>query len=207
MIPRTNMTPMEIVVALDEHGGFGKDGQIPWHFKEDLKRFKDLTNGHICIMGRKTYDNMLQMTIERESKKKKVLPGIKKYLEAIERGENDPKQHLSGTIKEILPTRECYVITSNPRHFVIGATISTGLREVINSLEESDKRKVFVIGGFRLWIEALPWTETVHVTMIEGTYHCDIHFPMKYLNSKFVIQKATREGKLSFITYRRVDRS
>jgi dihydrofolate reductase len=44
-----------IIVAYDEERAIGKDGEIPWHYSEDMKRFKDKTTGHSVIMGRKTY--------------------------------------------------------------------------------------------------------------------------------------------------------
>ena len=48
-----------IIVAVDDHGGFGKDGKIPWHFKEDLQNFAKITKGSNCVMGRNTYEDML----------------------------------------------------------------------------------------------------------------------------------------------------
>ena len=32
--------------------------QIPWHIPEDIKRFKELTTGHIVVMGRTTYQSI-----------------------------------------------------------------------------------------------------------------------------------------------------
>lgn len=42
------------IVAYDEQRAIGKEGQIPWYNKEDLKRFRELTLGKPIIMGRKT---------------------------------------------------------------------------------------------------------------------------------------------------------
>jgi dihydrofolate reductase len=36
----------------------GKDGRLPWHLPEDLKRFKQLTMGHHIVMGRKTWESI-----------------------------------------------------------------------------------------------------------------------------------------------------
>lgn len=44
-----------IIVAVSENGVIGKDGDIPWHYPEDLKHFKEKTTSHSVIMGRKTY--------------------------------------------------------------------------------------------------------------------------------------------------------
>jgi len=49
---------LELVVAVDEQGGIGKNNQLLWHLPADLKRFKEITTGHPIIMGRKTYDSI-----------------------------------------------------------------------------------------------------------------------------------------------------
>ena len=36
----------------------GRDGHLPWHIPEDLKRFKQLTMGHHIVMGRKTWESL-----------------------------------------------------------------------------------------------------------------------------------------------------
>ena len=38
----------------------GKGGTLPWSIKEDLARFKELTTGWPCIMGRKTWESLPQ---------------------------------------------------------------------------------------------------------------------------------------------------
>jgi dihydrofolate reductase len=52
------MSEIVLVVAAAENGVIGKDGKIPWHISEDLKRFKALTMGHTVVMGRKTWDSL-----------------------------------------------------------------------------------------------------------------------------------------------------
>ena len=59
------MSEIVLVVAIADNGVIGKDGGIPWHIPEDLKRFKALTMGHTIVMGRKTWDSL----------PKKPLPG------------------------------------------------------------------------------------------------------------------------------------
>jgi len=49
---------LELVVAVDEQGGIGKNNQLLWHLPADLKHFKEITTGHPIIMGRKTYDSI-----------------------------------------------------------------------------------------------------------------------------------------------------
>jgi dihydrofolate reductase len=52
------VTRLTIIVAADERGGIGRDGGLPWHLPEDLKRFKALTMGKPMVMGRRTWDSI-----------------------------------------------------------------------------------------------------------------------------------------------------
>lgn len=47
-----------LIWAQTEAGVIGRDGTMPWHIPEDLKRFKELTLGSPVIMGRKTWDSL-----------------------------------------------------------------------------------------------------------------------------------------------------
>ncbi len=49
---------ISLIAAIDEAGGIGKDGGLPWHLSDDLKYFKRLTMGHHLLMGRKTYESI-----------------------------------------------------------------------------------------------------------------------------------------------------
>jgi dihydrofolate reductase len=52
------VTLVSAIVATDERGGIGKDGRLPWHLPNDLKRFKALTLGKPIVMGRRTFDSI-----------------------------------------------------------------------------------------------------------------------------------------------------
>ncbi len=43
---------------MDEAGGIGKGGRLPWHLRSDLQRFKALTMGHHLILGRRTWESI-----------------------------------------------------------------------------------------------------------------------------------------------------
>lgn len=44
--------------ALDRERAIGRDGALPWHLPDDLKRFKALTLGHPVLMGRRTAESL-----------------------------------------------------------------------------------------------------------------------------------------------------
>lgn len=44
--------------AVDQYGGMGFNGTLPWpHNSEDMKHFKQLTNGQVVVMGRTSWDD------------------------------------------------------------------------------------------------------------------------------------------------------
>lgn len=51
-------TKVCIVAALDEKRGIGKNNDLLFRISEDLKRFRELTNGQPIIMGRKTFESI-----------------------------------------------------------------------------------------------------------------------------------------------------
>ncbi|MFP3648530.1 dihydrofolate reductase, partial [Paraburkholderia sp. SIMBA_054] len=41
--------------------GIGLNGKLMFSVKEDMKRFKELTEGKLCIQGRKTYESIIKI--------------------------------------------------------------------------------------------------------------------------------------------------
>ncbi len=53
--------PYKIIVAVDDNYGIGKNNNLPWRCKEDLRHFSKTTKGNgnnAVIMGRKTWDSL-----------------------------------------------------------------------------------------------------------------------------------------------------
>lgn len=49
---------LAIIAALNHRRAIGRDGKLPWHIPEDLKRFKRLTTGYPVLMGRRTWESL-----------------------------------------------------------------------------------------------------------------------------------------------------
>ena len=54
---KKNTSNLTLIVAVSENDVIGKDNDLIWRLKADLKRFKALTSGHCIIMGRKTFES------------------------------------------------------------------------------------------------------------------------------------------------------
>ena len=96
---------LTLIVAVSENNVIGKDNDLIWRLRNDLKRFKALTSGHCIIMGRKTFEsfpkplpNRTHIVITRQLNYK-VPEGVKvvNSLEAaIEASKEDPCPYVIG---------------------------------------------------------------------------------------------------------------
>lgn len=60
---------ISMIAAVGKNLELGKNNDLIWHFKEDMKFFKQTTMGHPVIMGRKTFESL-----------PKALPGRKNIV-------------------------------------------------------------------------------------------------------------------------------
>lgn len=157
---------IKICVAVDSDGGFAKDNEIPWNIPEDFKHFMDTTSGTICVTGKNSYLEMVDMKRNRLGEK------------------YDPSE-------PILNNRDTYVITSTLSD-IHDAVIISSLADFITeyNADTSETRDLFVLGGQQAYIEAMDYVDEIILTTIPGTYSCDRFFPMDSL-SQFNLTKTT----------------
>ncbi len=49
---------IRIIVAIDRRGAIGAAGDLLFHIREDMRRFRRLTTGNTVVMGRKTFESL-----------------------------------------------------------------------------------------------------------------------------------------------------
>lgn len=49
---------ISIIVAVAKDGAIGKEGKMPWKIPGEQQQFKELTTGHVVIMGRRSYEEI-----------------------------------------------------------------------------------------------------------------------------------------------------
>ncbi|MFB6146049.1 MAG: dihydrofolate reductase [Candidatus Nanohaloarchaea archaeon] len=112
-----------IIAAMDENRVIGKDNDIPWHFPEDLKHFKETTMGHTVLMGRSTYESLPDSF--------RPLPGRKNIV--LTRSGFQPEDesvHVANSLEEAYRTAE----EIGEKLFIIGGASIYG-----QTLEDVDK--------------------------------------------------------------------
>lgn len=141
--PQQSRPSVEIVVATDCNGVIGVDGKIPWNCPEDLKLFKELTEGHVVVMGRKTYES---------------LP------------EQFHKNGLPNRTNIVMTRDQEYRFNKNLEK---GGKFNVSLGFTCMSpegimFEECEAEKIFIIGGeeiYKLW---MPYVDVIHHSCILG---------------------------------------
>ena len=51
---------VSLIVAMTRDGLMGRGQSLPWRWPEDLAHFKRTTKGHVCIMGRATFESLCE---------------------------------------------------------------------------------------------------------------------------------------------------
>ena len=81
---------ISLIAAFAEEGVIGKDGKIPWTLKEDLKHFRNQTEGCSVVMGRKTYEsigrplpNRLNIVMTRNPKRQEGIKEVSNTKDAL----------------------------------------------------------------------------------------------------------------------------
>jgi dihydrofolate reductase len=49
---------LALIAALARNGVIGHGNRLLWHIPEDMRHFRQVTNGHPVIMGRRTWDSL-----------------------------------------------------------------------------------------------------------------------------------------------------
>ena len=57
---------LSIIVAKAKNNIIGKNNKMLWKLPDDLKRFKERTEGHTIIMGRKTFESLEEILPNRK---------------------------------------------------------------------------------------------------------------------------------------------
>lgn len=58
---------LSIIVAKSKNNVIGYKNKLVWKLAEDMKRFKEITENHTVIMGRKTYESIGKTLENREN--------------------------------------------------------------------------------------------------------------------------------------------
>lgn len=185
---------INFIVALDNKYGIGIDNTIPWHLKDDLKQFKNLTENNIVIMGNNTYNSIPDKYRPLSNRLNLVLTNNKSLLE---------NNHEINNLYYF--------------NFKYEEDKLVKIGNIIQGFQEYKNSKIFIAGGqeiYNLFYNLLLNNKEYHyliqnfyITSIEKNFKCNKFFVN--LSEAFYINNYTKiyhdkENSLNyrFITYK-----
>ena len=150
----------------------GYQNRLLYHIKSDMTRFRELTTGHVIIMGRKTYESLPNGALPNRcnivvSKSRKELPNCEVYA-SLEKA-------------------------------LTAVTNKAGRDKAERDNTIIDK-EYFIIGGESIYSQALPLADKLYLTLVnQEPSHADTFFPAINPEEWEVAEKEMRnENDLSF---------
>jgi dihydrofolate reductase len=152
-----------LVAAVARNGVIGVDGGLPWRLPDDMRRFKELTTGHVLVMGRRTYES----------------------------------------IGRPLPNRTTIVVSRTPGWTAgaDGVLVATGVPEALGAAAAIDD-EVFVVGGARVYADALPLADRLELTHVDAEPAGDTFFPEVDWSEWREARREEGDG-VAYVTYER----
>ena len=140
---------LSIIVAMAKNNAIGKNNQLLWHLPNDLKRFKALTLGKPVVMGRKTYESIIQSL-------GKPLPGR----------------------DNLVITSDTQYISKN-NHSADNVFFFTDINNLLNYLQEkySADKEIMIIGGGEIYKQFLNLSSKIYLTLVDTALDGDVFFP------------------------------
>lgn len=151
-------TPIAAIFAMDSAGGIGRNNTIPWKCPEDMKRFREKTAGKVCIMGRNTFESI------------------------VEYGSVDKEPPLPGRVCIVLTGARDSDIVHNiiDRGCLIASSVGDALEKACKLIADgavADTSEIMVIGGAKVYKSFMPYYSRLYGTVVRGYFDCDAVMP------------------------------
>ena len=146
---------LSIIVAKGKNNIIGKENKLVWSLPADMKRFRELTTGHVIIMGRKTFESL-----------GKILPN-RKHVVFTQNPDFKVDDENVQIVHSMLEIKE--YIDNDEENFVIGgAMIYSLLMPHVTKMYVTEIKQEFDGDAFFPIIDSEEWKETSRTTGIKN---------------------------------------
>jgi dihydrofolate reductase len=106
------------------------------------------------------------------------LPDDQKHFKALTLGHCIVMGRLTHeSIGRLLPGRTTIVVSRDPSLRITGAHVAPSVAAAIERARASGESELFVVGGERIYAEALPLADRIHLTRVHAEVPGDTRFP------------------------------
>lgn len=145
---------LSAIVAIDNNNGIGKDNDLLYSHKLDMKRFVEKTKGKTVVMGYKTWLSL----------KKPFLPGRRNVVLLNAERPNDIPDIFYNALIQVDDIEKL--------------TWSTPLRFIENIKAYRDSEEEFIIiGGANIYDKFYPFLDKLYLTIFNRSKEADKFFP------------------------------
>ena len=144
---------LSIIVAKAKNNVIGKNNEIIWKLPTDMKRFKELTTGHVIIMGRKTFESIGRVLPNRKHIIFSQNPDFKVEDENVE------------IVHSMLLIQQ-YIDDENENFVIGGAMIYNLLMPYVNKMYITQIDKEFEGDAFFPRVDSEKWEEIERLPQI-----------------------------------------
>jgi dihydrofolate reductase len=194
---------ISIIAAVADNGAIGRNNQLLWHIKEDLRYFKRITTGHTVIMGRKTWESLGKPLPNRRNivVSNTLLPTPCDSLSST------PTVEIYSTIEEALAAaaKEPTAVPSQ----TVQPSISG--QPIQQNVSNNSAQEVFIIGGGEIYRQTLPYAHKLYLTLVHTNIaYADTFFPAvnqtewREISRESFNRGETFESPFEFVLFARV---
>ncbi len=183
---------MNIIVAVDENWGIGKNGDLLMHLSGDMRFFKKMTLGKIVVMGRKTLESLPNS---------KPLPHRRNIVLSKSLNYEVENVEIMTSIEDVISFSNCLEkqrLIECEKH---SQQVDRNIFWENNEKESENSSEIFVIGGAQIYERLLPYCDKCYVTKIHSTLDADVFFPNIDDNKMFQLVDESDEIEEKGITY------
>lgn len=92
-----------------------------------------------------------------------------------------------------LKRRTNIVLTKDRNYKVKDAILVHSVEELMEELKKYDSEDIYVIGGYSIYRQLLPYCDVAHVTKIDYAYEADSYFPNLDEMSDWTVERTSEE--------------
>ena len=188
---------ISLIVAAAENDVIGRDGALPWRLPKDARRFRELTTGHVVVMGRVTYDSIVAAL-------GRPLPDRASIV--VTRGTGIPGSSAASPGGSVSPGAGGAGPAEGQVLWAVSLESALGLAERIATA--AGDTEIFVVGGVAIFRDVLPLADRIYLTRVHHVVQGDRSMPPDWLagfdlvRSEEVIDKKSQLA-YSFLDYER----
>jgi dihydrofolate reductase len=184
---------LSMIVAASENDVIGRDGALPWRLPRDARRFRELTTGHVVVMGRVTHDSIMAAL-------GRPLPDRASIV--VTRAGQAPG---SAAVRLEAAGPHAAGAPAAGGQVVWAGSVASALEEARRIAAAAGDEEVFVAGGVSIYCDVLPLADRIYLTRVHHVVDGDRSMPPGWLDGFELVRREEVTDPKSQLSYSFLD--